>query len=906
VNDILPFVITGIATGAIYGLAGTGLVLTYKTSGIFNFGYGAIAATAAFLFYWLKQSVGLPWLPAALLSVFVFGPIAAVIFEFIGRLLAPQRLAMRVVGTIGLVLIVQGLAQLKYGDNTILIQQFLPKGNDTFRVFGTNITYAEVTISAIAVIAVVALWVMFRFTRIGLAMRAVVDDPDLVAMRAVSPRRVRLVAWGIGTTFAALCGVLIVPFIGLDALGLTLLTLQAFGAAAIGAFSSVTLTFLGGIAIGIVSAVSTNYVENVSWLSGLPSSLPFIALIIALIVLPRSKLASPVRAERPLRPPWEAPAPLRGLATIAVLALLVFIPSFAGTNLPAYTVGLTQGIALLSLGVLLREAGIVSLCQAAFAAIGAVAFSQFAINFHMPWLLAVMLGALVVVPIAALLAIPAIRLSGLFLALTTLGFGVMLEYMFYSQSFVFTTLAEGREMPRPSFAGSDRTYYYLVAAFFVVVALFTVAIHRGRLGRLLRGLSETPVAVSSLGLNLSVIRVIVFCISGLLAGMSGILYGCAVHFATSEDAHFQFFESILLLAILAISPMREPWYALLAAVASVIPVYWTSSDATYYLNVIFGLGAVLVACQGGPQTAPAALRHWAERVFGRTRPVAAVGAPGVGERVPVAERGTEAAPLAVRDVCVRYGGNVAVNSVSLQALAGSITGLIGPNGAGKTSLFNAISGLVKTSSGQVSNWGVPITRMSPPRRGRRGLGRTFQLMQLGDSLSVEHNILIGHEAPAAGRHVLAPLAARPSERRTSTQAVAEAMAMCGVADLADRPAGELSTGQRRLVELARCLAGPFDLLLLDEPTSGLDPLETGRFAEVLLDVVRIRNVSVMLVEHDMGFVMKVCSYIYVLDYGNLLYEGTPAGVAASDVVRAAYLGSDAANLAAPTAEASDV
>lgn len=252
---------------------------------------------------------------------------------------------------------------------------------------------------------------------------------------------------------------------------------------------------------------------------------------------------------------------------------------------------------------------------------------------------------------------------------------------------------------------------------------------------------------------------------------------------------------------------------------------------------------------------------------------------------------TETAGLAVDGVTVRYGGHVAVDAVTLIAGPGRITGLIGPNGAGKTSLFNACSGLVPLGGGTVALDGVDITGTSPTQRARLGLGRTFQRMELFDSLTVAENVALAHEAGLAGGNPLRHLLARRADSVEIQERTAQALEQCGLADLADRRTGSLPTGQRRLVELARVLAADFRILLLDEPSSGLDVNETERFGEILRDVVSERGVGILIVEHDMALVMGICAEIYVLDFGELIFSGPPAEVLASPAVRAAYLGS---------------
>ena len=250
--------------------------------------------------------------------------------------------------------------------------------------------------------------------------------------------------------------------------------------------------------------------------------------------------------------------------------------------------------------------------------------------------------------------------------------------------------------------------------------------------------------------------------------------------------------------------------------------------------------------------------------------------------------------LVVRDVTVRFGGLTAVDNVSLEAPIGRITGLIGPNGAGKTTTFNACTGLVGAAQGQISLFGHDVTRTGSARRAQLGLGRTFQRMEIYDRMTVAENVAMGREALLAGRRLWAPLWTSRHERDQIHDLTAEAIELCGISHLRDRPAGLLSTGQKRLVELARAVAGDFRLLLLDEPSSGLDHSETDAFGEVLLSVVNSRGTGILLVEHDMSLIRNICEYVFVLDFGRLITEGRTHDVLSSDVVRAAYLGAEVA------------
>ena len=261
---------------------------------------------------------------------------------------------------------------------------------------------------------------------------------------------------------------------------------------------------------------------------------------------------------------------------------------------------------------------------------------------------------------------------------------------------------------------------------------------------------------------------------------------------------------------------------------------------------------------------------------------------------PLAAPLVDTPDLIVEDLTVRFGGLVAVDDVSLRARGGVITGLIGPNGAGKTTTFNACTGLNSPSAGTVHLGDRKLDGHSSAWRARLGLGRTFQRMELFDTMTVGENIGLGREALQAGRRRwTGRLFATPTEGALCQDEAQRAMQHCGIGHLAASTVGDLSTGQRRLVELARAMAGGFRFLLLDEPSSGLDVSETDQFAGILKGLVEREGIGILLVEHDMALVRAVCSYIYVLDFGRLIYQGTAADVLSAEIVKAAYLGSEA-------------
>jgi branched-chain amino acid transport system ATP-binding protein len=237
------------------------------------------------------------------------------------------------------------------------------------------------------------------------------------------------------------------------------------------------------------------------------------------------------------------------------------------------------------------------------------------------------------------------------------------------------------------------------------------------------------------------------------------------------------------------------------------------------------------------------------------------------------------AQLEVDEVSVRFGGNIALDAVSLYAESGSVTGLIGPNGAGKTTLFNVVTGLLQPDSGRVTLDGKDLTRLSPTKRARRGLARTFQRLELFSLLSVRENIRV-----AADLHK--QWGKDPEDPAAVVERIIDRI---GLRAVADARVDSLPTGQCRLVELGRCLATKPAVILLDEPASGQDERETRDFA-VLLRELASEGMAVVLVEHDVALVMDVCARVHVLDFGRIIARGTPAEIQHDEAVLAAYLG----------------
>ena len=298
-----------------------------------------------------------------------------------------------------------------------------------------------------------------------------------------------------GSVFVCLSGVLLAPSVNLDSMVLTLLVVQSFGAAAIGRFSNIPLTYVGGLAIGVVASLITRYVSGTSdYLAGLSQSVPFIVLFVVLIVTPRSKLVDRrINLARPTQV-WRAPARVQAVGAALLLVVLISGPLWFGARLSSFTIALSYVVLFLSLGLLVKNSNQVSLAHVGFAATGCVAFSVARVEWGLPWVVALVLAALITIPIGALIALPAIRLSGIYLALATFAFGLILEVMFYNSELMFGPSTAGLPMPRPQVLGldTDLGYYYLVLTVVAVCTLFLVASPAHATGPAAQGARRVP------------------------------------------------------------------------------------------------------------------------------------------------------------------------------------------------------------------------------------------------------------------------------------------------------------------------------------------------------------------------------------------------------------------------------
>jgi branched-subunit amino acid ABC-type transport system permease component len=598
-RHLLPFLIGGLVTGSLYGMAGLGLVLSYRTSGVFNFGHGAIAAGAAFVFYSLHFTYGWPWPLAGLVTVATFAVVVGWIMERITRGLGDVPEAVVVLATVGILLAVQGLLFLQYGSSSRPFAEFLPTSG--FSVAGVNVSWSQVISFGVATASAVVLYLFLQRSRLGVAMRAVVDNPTLVALSGDRPLRVRQAAWAIGCGFAAMSGILLAPTLSLDAGLLTLLVIQAFGACALGLFSSLPRTYLGGLGVGLVAAMATRYLTDRPW-NGLPPAVPFLILVAVLLVVPARRF--PARRATTRRVVNERPpVPFRraALFTVAGLATLVAVPAVVGNRLPLWTAGVTNVLIFASLALLVWTSGQISLCHASFVALGASTMGHLTSGAGVPWAMALLLAGLLTVPIGLLVAVPAIRLSGVYLALATFGFALLMQQVMYPSAWMFGfDLSASTSRPRLGrFDTADpTTLYYAVLLVVAVSVAVIVVIGRSRLGRLLRAMAETPTMLMTHGLGVNTSRLLVLAISAFFAGVAGALQ--VTQFGAVNSLSYGPIQSLLLLAALVTFGTRLVRSSVLAAAAlAVVPQYVVQIEALRWMGdverelLLFGVVAIV-------------------------------------------------------------------------------------------------------------------------------------------------------------------------------------------------------------------------------------------------------------------------------------------------------------------------
>ncbi|MFE5559954.1 ATP-binding cassette domain-containing protein [Streptomyces sp. NPDC056544] len=880
-GDLLVFVLSGLVSGALYALLATGLVLSYSASGLFNFAHGATAYLSALTFYELHSGLGWPAVPAALLVVLVLAPgLGWGLDRLMFRRLARVGETAQIVATIGLLvalpaaglwlveLLAEAGAPVKPAENQFGLPGVGPSPARSWQLAdGVGIDSDQLITWVVTALVAVALWVLMRHTRLGLQLRAAVDNRSLTELRGISADRLSSVAWMIASGLAGLAGVLATPLLGLSAHDFTLFLFVSATAAVIGRFASVPLAFAGGLGLGVLQNLVAGYASFAESVTGFRTAVPFLILFGGLLVLTRTARTAGVAAVD--APPvdhlagaswgrrwgvWAA-----GAAALCVALYTVTTPFWSGL----LAQGLAIALVFMSFTVVTGLGAMVSLAQGTFVT-GAALVAGLLMSRGWPFVAALAVGTCAAALLGALVALPALRLGGRSLALATLALAFLADQVLFQLRWLRNGDA-GWSIPRPVFGpvdlSDDRALGVALVILVALVAAGLTALRHSPSGRAMLAVRSAPAAAVASGVSVLRTKLLLFTLSAGLAGFGGVLYASYNTRITATD--FTAMTGLVWLAVVVAAGVRRPQYAVVAGlVFAVAPRVLADhvTESAHLPVILFGLAGLALANDPDGYCAAVPVRLAKRRAVG---PAARLGSTAQSGPAP-----RPAPALALRGVAAGYDGGLVLHGVDLTVRAGEILAVLGPNGAGKSTACRVAAGLLPVGAGAVYVGGRDATRDGAVRRSRAGVLLAPEGRGIFPALTIEENLALYLEDADARAAVYARFP-RLAERRAI-------------------PAGALSGGEQQMLALAPLLQRPPAVLIADEPSLGLAP----RVVEevyALLTELRDAGTALLLVEEKAAEILGIADTVAYLSQGRVSWCGPRAEVRA-DRLTEAYLG----------------
>ncbi len=905
-------VFDGLIQGLALSVITFGIILIYRASRIINFAVGNMGVIGATLLSLLVVQYHVPFwvaLPVALVTGLVLG--AIVDATVIRRLRKSPRVVV-LVATIGIAQIAEAIAY-KLPQPTNLSLHYPSAINGAWTVAGVQVRGSDLSILIIVPVALVALtWFLDRTTT-GRTVKACASNPQLARLSGISPKTVSTLVWALAAALSTLSIVLIAGQSGsagdVTTLGDQTLSL-ALVAAVIGGMTSFRRAIVASIVIGLAqSVISFNFINT----PGLINLLLLIAVLVAVgfnrekgddhEVFAFTPRARPIPA-RLQNFRWARNANKSGVILLGVIAVILPLIFTQPSTQQTFTEVVAFAICATSLTVLTGWLGQLSLGQMAIAGLGAL-FAARLVEVGVPFWVAIAVTTVASALLAAVLGLGSLRVRGLYLAVVTFVFALAAQQYFFNLPILSGQSTDGANLPfvpgklfSLSFPG-QLTYYYVVLVVLGGVLLVISRFRDSGVGRSIVAVRDNENAASAFMVRPAWEKIRAFSIAGALAGLGGaLLAGAYANVEFSGPGSFFLVDGSLgLVAMVVIGGMGSVTAAVIGAIWVIgIPALAPNNEVLGLLTSSIGLLGILLYFPRGLNQISYDVRDavlaWADRRFGKDAPAQRARPPAVAIRPEpeLQEAGTTS--LAVSDLRVTFGGITAVNDVSLTVRQGEIVGLIGSNGAGKSTLMNAIGGFV-AASGSVRLGNEEVGDKASARRAALGLGRTFQSATLFPELTVTETLLValgGQGTGATSTALALPPATRRSRRERAE--VADLVDLLGLEHWRDHHIGDLSTGTRRVVELAGLLALKAKVLCMDEPTAGLAQRETEAFAPLIVNVQRQLAASVLLIEHDMPLIMRISDRVYCLEAGQVIAEGAPKDVRDDPRVIASYLGTD--------------